>query len=197
MKYPADHKANVKQRLREQAADQIRENGIDNVSIKSVMSAEDMTVGGFYSHFENREHLISEAIAESFDQIRKLFLASLAQSDTREWTARFVDIYLSDEHRNNRSEACPIAGLLSQIPSQSERVREEFKQQTENLIAAYSAKLSGLDESAETTSAARTKTWSLLAILAGGLQLSRAMNDEAHIREVLESCRISAMELLG
>lgn len=196
MKYPAEHKANVRQRLREEAARQIRKSGIDNVSIKSVMAAEKMTVGGFYAHFDNRESLISEAINESFEQIRDIFLTSLERTDTRAWTQEFVDMYLSEGHRDNMGKACPIAGLLSQIPGQSDAVREEFKLQTEELLDAYAEKLRGLNKKTKSKASAKAKTWSLLALLAGGLQLSRAMNDEAHIKEVLVSCRKAAMEML-
>src|SRR5260370_11571019 len=57
-----------RQRIVECAARLVREFGVDNVSVAEVMSAADMTIGGFYKHFESKDALVEEVFSLTFDQ---------------------------------------------------------------------------------------------------------------------------------
>src|ERR1700720_3400211 len=45
------------------AADLIRRTGIAEASLADMMAAAGLTHGGFYRHFRNKEHLVSEALS--------------------------------------------------------------------------------------------------------------------------------------
>ena len=55
-------KAESRERILAIAARQIREGGLDSVSIGEVMKAANLTHGGFYGHFPSRTALIAAAL---------------------------------------------------------------------------------------------------------------------------------------
>src|SRR5260370_6813191 len=57
-----------RQRIVECAVRLFREFGVDNVSVADVMSAADMTIGGFYKHFESKDALVEEVFSLTFQQ---------------------------------------------------------------------------------------------------------------------------------
>ena len=50
------------------AADLIRRTGIVEASLADMMAAAGLTHGGFYRHFRNKEHLVSEALSAAGDK---------------------------------------------------------------------------------------------------------------------------------
>ena len=68
MRYPADHKAKTHTRILETACLCFRERGIKDVSIAEVMSAAELTHGGFYSHFKSKDALVAEVIRHGLDE---------------------------------------------------------------------------------------------------------------------------------
>ena len=57
-----------RQKIVECAARLFREFGVDNVRVAEVMSGADMTIGGFYKHFESKDALVEEVFSLTFDQ---------------------------------------------------------------------------------------------------------------------------------
>lgn len=55
-------KAESRERILEVAARQIRQGGLDSVSIAEIMKAANLTHGGFYGHFPSRAALIAAAV---------------------------------------------------------------------------------------------------------------------------------------
>lgn len=55
-----------RERVVETAARLFREHGVENVSIADIMSAADLTSGGFYRQFDSKEALTEEAFAAAF-----------------------------------------------------------------------------------------------------------------------------------
>lgn len=191
MKYPPEHKRTTTQRLRRRAAEQVRGRGFDGVSVNSVMAAEGLTVGGFYAHFDSKEALLAEAVDAAFeDGARNLRRAS--GSDDEDGLAQVVAGYLSAVHRDNAERGCPVAALMGEIGRQPEAVRGAFQGRLEALIGRYAAALGTGDENA-----ARDRATALLALLAGGVQLARAVADPERSDRILQACARAARELAG
>jgi TetR/AcrR family transcriptional repressor of nem operon len=57
-----------RQKIVECASRLFREFGVDNVLVADVMSAADMTIGGFYKHFESKDALVEEVFSLTFEQ---------------------------------------------------------------------------------------------------------------------------------
>lgn len=182
MKYPESHKQEVNQRLKNQAAAQFREKGIDAVSVKSVMAAEGMTVGGFYAHFDSKKDLLIEALKSAFKDSGDRFYSLLDKQPAEQWLPMLLQIYLSDFHRDNVEHACPVSCMMSDIARQDDDVKHAFQEGMEELIEHYTQRLPC--EGEDKTQLAI----GLTALLAGGIQLSRAVSDDKYSSEILKAC---------
>lgn len=191
MKYAADHKPAVTERLKQQAARQLRERGVAGVSVKSVMAAEDMTVGGFYTHFESKEAMLAEAIRTAFRQSGEGFYKLIEKRGDVEWLKTVVDLYLSSYHRDHRDSACPVATLMSDIGLQDVSIRQVFEEEMMALAARYSERLAALNKSQ-----AQDLSLALIALLAGAVQLARAVASEELSASILKNSAEAAWKLL-
>ena len=191
MKYPKGHKAAVGQKLRRQAARQIRHRGIDGTSVKSVMGAENMTVGGFYAHFESRQDMLAEGIRAAFAESRAFHRQLLESTDDPEWQRKLIGTYLSTRHRDHRPSSCPVACLSGEVALADERLRQVFEQELLALADLYEKRLA-----ASGRACPKDLSLPLLSLLSGALQLSRAVDDEALSARILEDGIRAARKLL-
>ena len=61
-------KAASHDRILDIAAALIRRDGVDSLSVAELMKEAGLTHGGFYRHFDSREHLVSEAAQRALSQ---------------------------------------------------------------------------------------------------------------------------------
>ena len=181
MKYKAAHKPAVTQRLKQQAARQIRSQGLPGVSVKSLMAAEGMTVGGFYAHFESKEQMLVEAIRSAFAESVHGFYQLIDKRGDEEWLQSAIQLYLHAMHRDNPALGCPVASLMSDIARAERPLKKVFEDELKQLADLYVPKLQALgDPQAQDTALA------IVALMAGALQLSRSVIDEQLSKRVLE-----------
>ncbi len=55
-------KASSRERILKEAAAQIREGGLESVSVNKLMRSVNLTHGGFYGHFSSRSELVAQAL---------------------------------------------------------------------------------------------------------------------------------------
>ena len=171
----------------ETASRLIRERGVAAVSIADVMGALDMTVGGFYRHFDSKEELVSEAIeAASLETVR-----AMAQTcEGARGPARFrtlIDAYLSREHLSDPGRGCPVAALASEGWRETKATRAALQRAVGRMI--------GLLESGEIqTARKRRRMLSALSTAGGAMVLGRVLEGTDMAEELVESAR---EELLG
>jgi TetR/AcrR family transcriptional regulator, transcriptional repressor for nem operon len=124
MRYPSEHKSEVRERILTQASRAIRAQGVEKVGVATVMGAAGMTVGGFYSHFKSKNDLVAHAIEHMFRERYEHFLSLLDVVDPVEATGAFFDSYLSMHHRSHPETGCPIPVLssnLAQLPPEGRK----------------------------------------------------------------------------
>jgi len=78
MRYDADHKERVHQRILAEAASAIRTKGPDRVGVAEVMAKLNLTHGGFYAHFASKDDLVEMSIAYMLEQNFANFLKRTA-----------------------------------------------------------------------------------------------------------------------
>ena len=190
MKYPEQHKQEVGTRLRRQAAAQIREKGMDAISVKSVMAAEGMTVGGFYAHFDSKQDLLIEALQSAFSDSKNNFYHLLEKLPAEEWLPTLLNLYLSDFHRDNIESSCPMSSLVGDVARQDDSVKQVFQTGMERMVDHYASKLSSRDAEQN-----RHLALGLVSLLTGGIQLARSVADPEYSKQILQGC-IESAELL-
>lgn len=191
MRYTEQHKPAVTERLRHQAARQLRERGMAGVSVKSVMAAEDMTVGGFYAHFESRDAMLTEAVRTAFRESTAGFYQLIERRGDQAWLRAAIELYLTSWHRDHRDRSCPVATLMSDVGLQPRAVREVFEEEMLKLAALYEQRLTATGHvDADKVSLA------IIALLGGALQLSRAVADRNLSERILNDAAQAAWKLL-
>ncbi len=105
-------------------------------------------------------------------------------SSPRDAFERYVDFYLSAEHRDTRGAGCPLPFLTSDAFRLPPKARELFVAG----VASLEAKLAGLlfDVGGD---AAREQAGSVLAELVGALSLARAEPDPERSKAILDRSR--------
>jgi TetR/AcrR family transcriptional repressor of nem operon len=169
----------------ETASTLFRERGYDGVGVADLMAAAGFTHGGFYKHFGSKAELMAESAACG--------IAKTAALSAGVDTEKFVEIYLSREHRDTRATGCTMAALGGDAVRQPEAVRVTFADGIESLLAL----LSRQDAPDADAGQARAKAINTLAHALGAIVMSRACPDDSPLAdEILAVCRQGILEEL-
>ncbi|MEJ0034987.1 MAG: helix-turn-helix domain-containing protein [Gammaproteobacteria bacterium] len=179
MKVSREQVRRNRERILEAAARLFRERGFDGVTVVEVMKAAGLTHGGFYGHFDSKDALVKEAMAQAMPATPHKRAAQQSAVD-------FADAYLSPRHRDNRGGGCPVAGLGSEAARASAEVRSGLTNGIRKEIERFSAASPG------TTAAARRRAGiAAYAAMVGALTIARIVDDEKLSAEILAATRKS------
>ncbi len=184
----ASRKEQSHERIVDAAARAIRRAGYSGVGVADVMKEAGLTHGGFYAHFPSRDALLAAAMERAGQDGAARLSQNMARrraegaSPLRAW----VEAYLSDAHLAGCERGCPVAALASEIPRQSDDVREVAASRVQRLMEAVQQVLPA--QAGEHAAAA------VLSTLVGALQLARALGDNPRGRAVLASARQAVLD---
>lgn len=179
-------KARNKERILEVAATQLRELGLDGVSISDLMKAVDLTHGGFYGHFASRDDLVAAALDKALTDGE----ASAVQSSSKngERTLKSVaNSYLSKIHRDNPNSGCAVSALSGDVARSNDQNRE--------IMSKHLAKYFDNMQDVIGDGGSRELAISLMCMMVGAVTLSRVMTDTNRSDEILQAARKSMLQL--
>jgi TetR/AcrR family transcriptional regulator, transcriptional repressor for nem operon len=160
-------KARNRERILTEAAAQIRDGGLESISVGKLMHKVNLTHGGFYGHFASRSDLLAEALKRALAEGEAAARASQDHEKPRSFPAA-VRSYLSRTHRDSRKTGCAIAALASDVGRADEASRAIMEEYVEALIASVARSLGQQDDS---------KAMVAVSAMVGALALSRVMTD--------------------
>lgn len=170
------------------AAHAIRGAGFAGVGVADVMKRAGLTHGGFYAHFPSREDLLAEALEQaghdSRERLKAGMAACMAKGHSR--LRALVESYLADSHLRSLDTGCPVAALGSEMPRQTEQVRDAAVARVQALLAGV-ADVLGPKAPPEAAGVIASQ-------LVGTLQLARTLGDNARGRALLAATRRSLLE---
>ena len=169
MRYGKGQKQATRQRIVEAAGRRFKQDGIDGAGVATLMSDAGLTNGAFYAHFDSKEDLVANVLA---DQLRTQRQSVDAQPPDREGLEAFVRSYLSPQHRDQCADGCPSAALLDEIARRPAATRQVFTDELMGVIDDIAARLDPTD-----VEAARTDALTVFGLMVGTLQLARALTD--------------------
>ncbi len=192
MRYDADHKGKTRTRVLKEAAKAIRAEGPHRIALAKVMAKAGLTHGGFYAHFESKDDLVAAAIDEMFKDASTRFFSATDGFSPEDGLARYINFYLSRDHRDARGTGCPLAALSADLPRLEPLARARYGQGVAGLTAKLQAHIAMLGRSDAAAVAA-----SVVAELVGALSLARAVGDLNQSDDILETSRRSVKQRLG
>lgn len=190
MRYGKEHRQATRQRIIETAGRRFKRDGFDGSGISTLMKDAGLTNGAFYVYFNSKDDLVATAVA---DQLRAQNADIIAQAAPgRAGLEQIVRWYLSAQHRDSPDEGCPSAALLDEIGRCADPTKQAYTDGVLVVIDGIAARLAP-----ENPLSARTKALSAYAMMAGTLQLSRALADRQLADELLEQGIHNALTLLS
>ena len=174
------------------AARLLRREGTTGASVRKVMTEAGLTIGGFYAHFPSKDGLIRDAFSAAIAQRRRFVAKALGDSRGADVIDRFLEVYLTREHRDNRETGCPYAALLSDLPRSSRAVRSRARDEFSASVKGFA---DSLDERAPEE--ARAKAIAVLSLSFGALALARAFADYPEGDEVLAAAAAASKYFTG
>ncbi|MFM0210680.1 TetR/AcrR family transcriptional regulator [Paraburkholderia sediminicola] len=176
-------KARSRERILEEAAEQIRDQGLESVSVGKLMSSANLTHGGFYGHFASRSDLLLHALEHALNDGKAAFEARNGKGPY-DYSAT-IRSYLSRKHREARRSGCAIAALAGDVARADEQAREAMSGHIEQFVSKLAAAMDGDEDKALFAASA----------LIGALVVSRVMVDEKRSDAVLAMAKRELLAL--
>ncbi|WP_244217775.1 TetR/AcrR family transcriptional regulator [Paraburkholderia caledonica] len=171
-------KARSRERILSQAAEQIRDGGLQSLSVGKLMRSANLTHGGFYGHFASRSELLAHALERAMEDGKAAFEAN--RGDATPDYEKTVRSYLSRPHRDSRTTGCAIAALAGDVAREDEPVRETMSAHIERFIDQIDTALNSDDPD---------KAVFAVSAMIGALVVSRVMADEKRSDAVLAAAK--------
>ena len=185
-RYGKDHKQATRRRIIEAAGRRLKRDGIDGSGVATLMADAGLTNGAFYAHFDSKEDLVANAVADQLREQRESFSAQCRVEADR---SRRICRSSTATTPKAAAHPPPCSTRSGARPTPTKRAY------TDGLLAIIddiAARLAPDDPQS-----ARVKTLSVFALMVGTLQVSRALADRQLADEVLEQGIQNALALLG
>ena len=164
------------------AATLLRERGIRASSVMDVMKGAGLTVGGFYNHFDSKEKLFVETLRNATSTNWDQLLKSAKGDSPRSRALSVITRYLSRKHRDNKETGCLLPSAAPEIAREGEPYRSALEKELSGIVSSLARMI---DDGAES----REKALGLIALMYGGLSLSRAVADTRLSDEFLQAAK--------
>lgn len=184
MRYEPEHKTRTRERIIRNAAHKLRVEGLSGAGVASLMQASGLTVGGFYKHFESKDELLADAIAEGFSELRQKIHSSLQDAPPQERWKEVVRWYLSPEHCSHPGTGCPVVTLAPEIARAKLSIRKRTASLMKELAQMWTEFMPG-----QTPEERERNFFIIFSAMAGAVAIARLLPERADRRQILESVR--------
>jgi len=166
------------------AARLLRERGLAGAKVADVMRGAGLTVGGFYAHFESKEALLREVLRRASLELRTSLFAHLDEKPAADRVEVVLKRYLSARHRDETVRGCPLPAVVGEVGTTAPEYAVVVEEQVAAMVEALQCEVPEHDGLSK-----RTVAIGLIALMYGGLSLSRAVVGTPLSDEILKACR--------
>lgn len=193
MRYSAEHKAASRDALLQAAARQFRERGYDGVGVDQLSHAAGVTSGSFYKHFGTKAEVLLEVARAGIDRVaaRIRNLRSSPDVDRKGgWLNDLASLHTSGDHLREVGRGCNLPALTPEIVRADVQVKGAYQESVERAVDAMmeSPPFAGQPDG-------RARAVAVLALLAGGANMARAMADQEAADAVAEAVRRACLTI--
>jgi TetR/AcrR family transcriptional regulator, transcriptional repressor for nem operon len=190
MRYPSDQKARAREAILQAGTRALRTNGFNGIGVDGLAASAGVTSGAFYSNFSNKEALLEEVIETCLGEP---FIDSESGSpaERQDRLKEFLAMYISADHRADPASGCVIPTLSADVARSNPQTRDAYKRRMLALVDKMSNAMNGAGPARE------KRAWSVIAVMAGAIAISRAMPDGEEAGRVLDSALQTATALVA
>lgn len=188
MRYSEHHKAQTHGQIVERAAAEFRLHGFEGIGIAKIMSLLNLTHGGFYAHFKDKEDLIDQSLEFAMNQSIAMISKALESGGVE----TLISYYLSEMHRDHIALGCPLPILTGEQARRSPASKAKFEKKYAEVIGIVAAYLPG-----STYEEKQARATYLMSTMTGTIAISRAVEDPARSDEILAGSKKALYEWLS
>jgi TetR/AcrR family transcriptional repressor of nem operon len=192
MAWKRNHKEHTRQRIVDAAAAAFRTHGISGIGVADTMRRAGLTHGGFYSHFQSKDDLAADAIAEVNAQRMTLFEKMVTDASSRRPLDAVINGYLSSRHREHPESGCFIACLGSELAREQGPARAQMSKSVASWLSLFSRHAPAADAPSK-----RRQATGMFAAMIGGMIMSRVVEDPHEADQILADVRRFLVEALA
>lgn len=170
VRYAKEHKEESRMRIVDAAGRGFRRQGFGGVGVDGLAREAGVTHGAFYGHFGSKAEAFRAAVVAGLRELRA-GVELLRDAAGRGWVDAFVAFYMGQKRTCEPGLACTLPSLSPDVERADTETREAYQEELTAIVRAISGGLPGSPEQTE------TKAWALMALLAGGVTLARAVPD--------------------
>jgi TetR/AcrR family transcriptional regulator, transcriptional repressor for nem operon len=183
MRYRPEHKAEIHQKIINDASRRVRVEGLTGAAVSAVMRNAGLTHGGFYKHFGSKDELLLESLRQAFRGMADFLAQAAEDSPGTEWKT-IVKAYLSPEHCDHVERGCPLAALAPELARADEAMKGEILEEMKKYKTRMLPFMPGR------RAAERERNFVVIfSTMLGAIAIARILPDPAGRAKVLASAR--------
>lgn len=186
-----DRKEESRARILASAGRGFRSRGYGGLGVDGLAKEAGVTSGAFYAHFRSKAAAFREAVALGMRDLR-LAIDRLRAEGGAGWRQRFIDLYLGERRTCDLAESCALQSLTGEVARADDEARAAYEAELRLVLESAAAGMQGA-----TAAERRAEAMALLALLAGGVSVARAVRDPAFAEEIAAAVRQAAIRLAG
>ena len=186
MRYQPGHREQSRRRILEAVGRGFRTAGYAGVGVDGLAKEAEVTSGAFYGHFKSKAEAFRAALVAGLDELR-VGVETMRARHGAGWLGAFADFYLTQKVSCPPAEACVLPSFSPEVARADKAARTAYQNELLRLVDAVAA---GLPQEQD-ESTRRAAAWTLLAQLAGGVMLARAVADKELAQEIAAAVRAS------
>jgi AcrR family transcriptional regulator len=190
MPHPVGQKEESRAKILRGAGRGFRRAGFGGAGVDGLAKEAGVTSGAFYAHFKSKAAAFREAMTAGLTDLKNGVDQLRVRFGDR-WRPKFIDFYLGDRRTCDLADSCALQSLSNDVARADDETRGAFETELRSIIASVADGLDGKPK------ARREEAIALLALLAGGVTLARAVQDKELSNEIAAAVRKSALRLNG
>ena len=186
MKRVSEKSETSKLRMVQAAGAAFREHGLGGIGVDGLAKAANFTSGAFYFHFDSKIDAFVASMSESLDGLRQ-GIEQFQQDCGSGWLKAFAVFYLGFKRTCGLGEGCALPLLSSEVERAGDAARKAYEQRMQDVFHALER---GLKPKASSSS--REQALVLMALLVGGVVMSRTVKDKRLSEEIAAAVQKAA-----
>ena len=189
MKRAQSRSEDTRTRVLEGAGRRFRSHGFGGAGVDALAHEAGVTSGAFYGHFQSKAEAFREALVAGLGDLRA-GIESLRATAGAGWRERFTDFYLGERRTCALAESCALQSLSVDAARADDTARAAYEAEWIRVRDAAADGFAGADESTR-----RANATALLALLAGGVSIARAVKNPKTSDAIARDVRIAALAI--
>jgi AcrR family transcriptional regulator len=168
-----------------------RKHGYAGIGVDGLAKIAGVTSGAFYSHLGSKDKAFLLALEKGLEEVIET-IPNIQNKNKANWVNYFAEYYLGKSHREDLECGCAMASLTTEVIRFPTEVHKLFEKKMNIIIELLASGLQGSSEDI-----CKSRAWSLVAVLTGGLNIVRAVNSKKVSEEISKSIISSAINIAG